>query len=491
MKASRSFLLFFALGAITVFAYAPFGWAPLLPLALLPLFLNWREATPRGALGAGFAWGLGHFFAGIGWLIVALNRFGGMPLPLAALAILLFAAYLALFPALAGYVFARLRTQRWWRDALLAAAAWSAAELLRGYLFTGFPWLAIGYTQTPPWPLAGYAPVLGVFGMGFVLALMTALVAFALPQGKLALVRATGVVILLGALGFGLRWVPWTHPQGEPVSVALAQLNVPQDLKWDPERMRQWLELNLATVRDSRARITVLPETSLPTLAEYLPEGYLAAMTAPVRTQSREAIVGIFTRDADGSVHNSAMSLGTTAGQVYSKDHLVPFGEYSPPLFGWFYKLAAIPMADQARGGRHQALMHLAGQSIALNICYEDLFGEELIRWLPEAGWMLNVSNLAWYGDSHAQPQHLQIARLRAMETGRPMLRSTNTGMTALIAPDGAVQALLPPFTRGVLEVSVRSYVGMTPYAHTGNWPVVAASVLILALAARSRRKRA
>jgi len=177
----------------------------------------------------------------------------------------------------------------------------------------------------------------------------------------------------------------------------------------------------------------------------------------------------VFLRDARGRIHNAVASLGASPSQSYAKRHLVPFGEYSPPLFGWFYALADIPMSDQTPGAADQPPLVLAGRRVAVNICYEDVFGRELLYALPEAGLMLNVSNLAWYGDSLAQPQHLQIARVRALETGRPMLRATNTGMTAVVRPDGRVEAVLPPFERGILRAEVRAHAGLTPYARWGD----------------------
>jgi apolipoprotein N-acyltransferase len=193
--------------------------------------------------------------------------------------------------------------------------------------------------------------------------------------------------------------------------------------------------------------------------------------------------MGVFRRDEAGRIYNAAVGLGTAPVQHYAKQHLVPFGEYSPPLFGWFYRLVQIPMSDQTRGAPDQPPMQLDGQRVALNICYEDLFGAELIRALPAATLMLNISNLAWYGDSLAQPQHLQIARVRALETGRPMLRSTNTGMTALVRPDGEVAGVLPAFERGVLRVEVQGYQGLTPYARWGDRLALAVALLITAWA--------
>jgi len=488
MRALLFNILLFIAGALTVFAYEPFGLQVLILPALALLFHSWRNVGARRAAWRGFAWGLGAFFAGIGWLIVALSRFGNMPLPLAVTAILLFSAYLAIYPAFAGALFARLRAGSPWRDALLAASLWSLAEWLRGWVFTGFPWLAVGYTQTPPSPLAGFAPVIGVYGIGFLVALLAAMLGFGLRERRSAFAALAGFLVIGGA-GFGLRQVAWTQAAGAPVTIALAQPNVPQEMKWDAKRASDLLRMNAEEVANSKAQLLALPESSLPMLADMLPEGYLRELGQQTRARGGDTVLGVFTRDAQGHIFNSALSVGMSPTQTYSKSHLVPFGEYSPPLFGWFYSLAKIPMADETRGAASQLPLAVAGQKVAVNICYEDLFGEELIRKLPEATLMLNMSNLAWYGDSHAQPQHLQIARMRALETGRPMLRATNTGMTAWIEPDGHVAAVLPAFTRGVLEAQVRGYAGLTPYARWGNYAFLLIAVLGLVVTALPKRQ--
>lgn len=481
----------FLAGGASVLAYAPFGLFPVAAIALGVLF--WllgpgapealRSASPgrraRGGFGIGFAWGLGAMLAGVSWLYVALHRFGGMPMPLAALAVLLFCAFMGAFAGLSGALFGALRQGRAGRDALLFAAVWLVGEWVRGWAFTGFPWLASGYSQSPPSPLAGFAPVFGVFGVGGLLAAVAALVVAAACARSW---RPALVALLLVAAGAGLRLVAWTAPVGERLQVALLQPNIEQSLKWRPEMLQHWLEVNLSMLRDNPAPLVVLPETTIPLLIDHLPPDYRDALARTAAQHGGDVILGTFTRDADGHIFNAAVSLGRSPTAYYAKQHLVPFGEYSPPLFSWFYALASIPMADQTRGAPRQPPMTLAGQKVAVNICYEDVFGEELIRSLPEATLMLNLSNLAWYGDSLAQPQHLQIARLRALETGRPMLRATNTGMTALVAPDGHVEAVLPAFEAGALHVEVRGYQGLTPYARWGNWPAVAAALAVLAV---------
>lgn len=496
----RRVLLALLAGGASVLAFEPFA---LFPLALLSLAaLAWllrAVERKRDGFWLGFAWGWGAFIAGVSWLYVALNRYGGMPAPLAGLAIALFCAYLALYPALVGAAFVRLRCAGWGRaplaGALLFGALWLCGEWLRGGVFTGFPWLAMGYSQTPPSPLAGYLPLLGVYGVGGVLAFLAGLIAFV--DGRR---RATGwrpALLALAVLGVGSSLLEraWTVPSGEPIKVALVQTDFAQSLKWDPQHFAEVLQINLDLVRDEFLRadppaIVVLPETTLPTLFDRLPETYVEALAGFAREAGGDLVLGVFRRDEHDNIYNSAISLGRAPQQHYAKHHLVPFGEYSPPLFGWFYRLASIPMSDQTGGGPDQPPMALAGQRVALNICYEDLFGAELIRALPQATMLLNISNLAWYGDSFAQPQHLQIARVRALESGRPMLRSTNTGMTAIVQPDGRVSAVLPAFERGVLRATVQGYVGLTPYARWGDRLALGAALCALALIGVRRARR-
>ncbi|THF63775.1 apolipoprotein N-acyltransferase [Pseudothauera nasutitermitis] len=490
MRARFSLPLAFGAGAFSVFGHAPFELFPaaFVALAALAALLARADGAKRGFL-LGWLWGLGAFLAGVSWLYVALHRYGGMPAPLAGLAIVLFSGYLALFPALAGALFVRLRPACGvLAPAALFAGLWLLGEWLRGWLLTGFPWLAVGYTQLPPSPLAGYFPVLGVYGVGGLVALCAAVLAF-LPWRRLTNAGpALAVLLAVGVAGAALGRVAWTAPAGEPLRVALLQTNIEQGLKWQPERLLDWLRTNLRLLEENPAELVVLPETTLPLLAEQLPEGYLDLFGERMRAAGGDVVFGVFTRDAGGNIFNAALSAGRSPVQSYAKRHLVPFGEYSPPLFGWFYRLADIPMSDQTRGPAAQPPLRLGAQRVAINICYEDLFGAELLHALPEATLLLNLSNLAWYGDSFAQPQHLQIARARALETGRPMLRATNTGMTAVVLPDGSVQAVLPAFREGALHAEVRGHQGLTPYARWADWPALALGALGVLFAACRRR---
>jgi apolipoprotein N-acyltransferase len=456
-------------GAATVLGFSPFDLFPLPFVTLGVLFALWRRSdTPRGAALVGFAWGMGCFLAGVSWVYVSLHDVGGMAMPLAAVATLLFCAVLALFPALAGYAYRRFTTADF-RDAFLLAGLWTLAEWLRGWVLTGFPWLVLGYSQTPPSPLAGYAPILGVYGVGLLVAGVSSWLTFSWrrPLAWLA-------VVAVFAGGHGLRSIEWTQPVGAPLTVSLLQGNIPQSLKWVPEHLTLSMETYARLAAEHPAQLVVLPETAIPLLFDQIDHGLLRRLTA-----GGEVLLGSAIRTGAGYVNGAIALTPRLDRQVYSKVHLVPYGEYVPPGFAWFFGLVNIPMSNFSPGPPGQKPLAVAGQRIMPNICYEDLFGEEILAGLPEATLLVNLSNTAWFGDSLAQPQHLQIARLRALETGRPVLRATNTGMTAAIAPDGVVSAKLQPFVTGALTVSVSGYTGITPYVRIGNWAAV-----LLALAA-------
>ena len=466
--APRTALAALALGAFCVLGFAPFdahlpAW-PVPTLALAGLYFLWRRASSaRQAMLLGLAWGAGCFLFGVSWIYVSLSQFGGMAPPAATAATLLFCLYLALFPALAGGLFRRWRKDGI-SDALLFAGLWTLSEWLRGTLFTGFPWLAVGYAQSPPSPLAGWASVLGVYGVGFVVASIAAL----LGETSISGWRKPGpwvtILLLLGGGGL-LRGMDWTQPIGAPVTVSLLQGNVPQSLKWDPKRLPLSVDAYLGLAGAHPASLTVLPETALPLYFNEVPREVLRGLT-----RHGDALIGVAVATADGGYTNGAVALTRDlATSAYTKRHLVPFGEYPPPGFAWFFRFAHIPMSDFTAGPARQEPLFIAGQRIAPNICYEDLFGEELLGALPAATLLVNLSNTAWFGDSLAQPQHLQIAQLRAIETGRVMLRATNTGMTAMVGPDGAIMAALPPFVSAALVVQAQGRTGLTPYARWGN----------------------
>jgi apolipoprotein N-acyltransferase len=473
-----SLLLSLAAGALAVAGFAPLGIWPLPILSLAVLFgLLMRTGSGRAGFLVGMAWGLGFFLAGVNWVFISLSVYGGMATWLAALATFLFCTVLALFPAMVGALQARLPAPPALRLLLLMPLAWGAAEWIRGWLFTGFPWLAVGYSQVPASPLAGYAPLVGVYGVSFLLALVAALLAWSITTRERFAIRAWAMVALV-ALGVGgqvLHDVDWTMPDGAPTTVALLQGNIPQNLKWQPERTLATLENYARMATASPAQLIVLPETALPLFESELPETYRDGLIALGRKNGGDVLAGLPTGSLDGAYYNSVVSFGRAPSQRYHKAHLVPFGEYIPlkPVWGWVIEVLHIPLSDFARGRADQRPLAIGGQRVAANICYEDVFGEEIIRQLPEASVLVNVSNLAWFGDSFAPWQHAQMSQMRALETGRMVLRSTNTGVTAIIDAKGRMIASLPTFTTGSLSGKIQGYAGSTPYVRWGNAPVL------------------
>lgn len=470
----------FMAGALCVLGFSPFYLFPIPVLALAWLFTRLRETPPRAAAKSGFVFGMGYFGAGVSWIYISMHDFGGMAMPLAAAATLLFCAVLAVFPALAAYGFARWRPPAGWRRILAAAAWWALLEWARGWVFTGFPWLALGYSQVPFSPLAGIAPVLGIYGVTFAAAFTAAVLA---EPRRAAGLKKYSVLLLLWGASAGLSMVEWTHPAGAPVSVSLLQGNIPQDVKWRADSLNYSLDTYTALLRRSSGRLTVLPETALPVFRQQLPAEYEALLAAHGRRFGGDVIVGLPEFGSDGGHYfNSAFSFGASPSQRYQKYHLVPFGEYIPlrPVLGWVTEVLKMPLSDFSRGEKYATPMQVAGQRVAVDICYEDVFGEEIIRQLPQATLLVNVTNDAWFGDSTAPWQHMQMSQARALETGRPVLRATNTGATAIIDARGRVTARAPLFKAWVLEDMVQGYDGTTPYVYFGNLPALALIFLAL-----------
>lgn len=487
-------LLALLAGGTTVFTFAPFlaGW--LAPLPLFVLFGLWlhHAPSPRRAAWLGFLFGLGSFLGGVHWVYVSMSVYGGMPQALAALSTFLFCVYLAVYPALAGWLQARAAqsAQLGWRCLLLMPLAWTLCEALRGVLLTGFPWLSLGFSQTDTL-LAGWASVLGVHGVSLLLALVAGGLLWMVSCRRGPVWRRGALLIaLIYGSGWGWQHIAWTTPVGAPLSVSLLQGNIPQDLKWNPDNTRMSLNVYRVQIHAARGRLLVLPETAFPLLMEQLPEGYLLDLQRTSQQKGAALLLGLPERGSSGDYYNSMLLLAANEQpQWYRKVHLVPFGEYLPlqPFSSWVLRILHIPLADMSPGQPAQPPISLGALRIAGNICYEDLFGHELRAGAREAHLLVNGSNLAWFGNSVALPQHLQIARFRSLETGRPMLRATNTGMTAAIEFDGRVVAQAAPFRAAVVEATVQPRSGLTPYLRWGDHWLWLALLLFLA-AGRWRR---
>lgn len=473
-----------AAGASAPWAFAPTGAYWWLPLALLPLLFALKHASPRQAMVAALLWAWPYFLVGVGWLSVALARYGGLPWPAAWASVALFAAYLAAWWALAAWL-----AVRWspagsvFRRAVFTAAVFTAAEWARGWAFTGFPWLSPGLSQTPPSPLAGFYPFVGSLGVGFLLFALAGFIAFGMHWR-----RWLPLVALVAALGGVLRSVEWTRPVGAPLAVSLVQPEIPQDQKWDGALLGRHLWRQAELIAQTRGTLVVLPETSLPLLDVQIPDEW-RHLVAQTLGEDRTVLYGAFTRDEAGVIHNSAVAQGKAAPFAYHKRHLVPFGEYSPPLFGWFFRALSIPMSNQGPGEPLQPFLRVGETAAAVDICYESAFAD-LIAGDVRAGatWLLNLSNLAWYDRSAAQAQHAQIGKVRALETARPWVQATNTGVSGGFDADGRVLGVLPEWREGIVDLLVQGREGLTPFVWLGGELSVLVVVSMLGILARFRR---
>lgn len=483
-----------AAGAITPLAFAPLGWWPLALLGPALLFLLWLFASQRAAARRGAMFGFGFFGVGISWVFVSIYYHGYVPLPLSLFLTLLLIAVMAIFPALLGYLIARLFPRgfesRYARIKLLLVmpAAWVLIEWVRGWFMTGFPWLSLGYSQTDTL-LAGWAAWIGVFGLSWIVALNAALLVALLLDRAGRLWYALGL-FSLWLLAWPMQQSYWTDPHGAPIKAALLQGNVSQDLKWSPDNRTPTIRLYTELTRQQwGADLIIWPETALPAFYDEV-EGFLDDLEQEARQNGSDMLIGLLSFGDDGvSYYNTMLSLGSRRG-MYHKDHLVPFTEYLPLkwLFGGLVSFMQVPMSDFSRGGAEQKPLAVAGQHAGISICFEDAFGEEMIRKLPQATFLVNVSNDAWFDDSWAPPQHLQMARMRALETERPMLRATNTGITAIIGAKGEVLDRVPQFEVAVASATIQPRSGMTLYAMTGNWLIVTLMLVLLGVAWRYAR---
>jgi apolipoprotein N-acyltransferase len=467
-------------GSATVLGFAPFGIGLVAVLGLGVLIGLWR-VSPTPAVGAmvGFVFGLGLMGFGVSWIRISIAQFGGVHEALAATITVGFVVFMAAYFALAGWVAVGLRgraSTAWLL--LIVPAVWVLVEWLRGWLFTGFPWLAVGYSQVDL-PLAGYAPVFGIYGVSWAVVLSAVLLNIAARRA------AVLALLMLWGGGFGLQQHAWTTPVAEPIRVSLLQASIPQAQKWLPAMRAPTLAMYRSmTDQVPDSRIVVWPETAVPAFDSAVEDALLSPLHEQMRTEGRDLILGIVAAGEGGEYHNAMLSLGVSGRDHYHKRHLVPFGEYLP-FDRWLRPILdfiEIPMSDFSPGDDSKPLVTLAGQPVGIDICYEDAFAEEIIRALPEATLLINASNDAWFGDSLAPHQHLEIARMRAIETGRFLLRATNTGISAIIDTRGGLRGVTPQFERSILSDEVTPHGGMTPFAWWGHGAVLALSILSLAI---------
>lgn len=481
--------------------------------------LVWRAPSLRSALWRAWWFSLCSFSVGLYWLTTSMHEYGHMPMGLALSALLALCSYLALYPACAAWLAYRFKPayDQTLQAALVWAAAWTAAEWLRGFIFTGFPWLNSGYAQVDTW-LGAWAAIGGAYAVTFVSALMSAILAVTLLNRKTSTLmpkphKRLGfafIVLLILVGGWGIRKLEWSSAAGLALHARLVQGGIDQNAKFAPgqiiEGIKQHLVLAQGPQNTPSPQVVLLPETAIPVFQHQLAPPVWDAWRQLATQQGSSILTGAPLFDPDTKRYtNSVIEIDSATAsdallrgkplQRYDKHHLVPFGEFIPWGFRWFVEILAMPLGDFDRGAVQQSPFKVADQWIAPNICYEDIFGRELLAGIsaqpttPGATILANFSNLGWFGDSWALRQHWQMARMRAIETSRPVLRATNTGITGAIDHHGQAIATLPPMTPGFLDVTVQGQKGSTPYSKVGDALILLICIGLL-LGAQARRSK-
>ena len=483
-KISR--LVVFVIGCAMTLAFAPAEWSILAPLLILPLLFVALTVSPKET-GAHFFWfGFGLFLTGTYWIYISVHVFGNAAVWIALLLMVGLSWIMAMFLGLVGWLMSRLSHGEPWRLLFVAPAAWVTVEWIRGWILTGFPWLSQGYGQIDA-ALAGWAPVLGIYGVSFMLLFGTAaILVLIMTTGKQRLVAAP-LIVLPWIVGSGLGAIEWTEPYGKAIRTTIIQAGVPQDQKWLTSQRQATLDFyrgSTLSVPDSE--LIIWPEVAIPALQTQVAD-YLDIVDGDAKRNGQTILLGILEnsteRSTEARIFNSVLMLGTEQRQFYRKRHLVPFGEYFPvpaSVREWM-KMQNLPYSDLAKGRDVQPLLTTAnGTTLSIAVCYEDAFGAEQLYAFPDADILINVSNDAWFGESVAPYQHLQMARMRALEVGRYSVRSTNTGISAFIGPQGELLQTGKQFEEEIMTADIRPRRGTTVYADVGNWPILGLCVTIL-----------
>ena len=470
------YLIPFSLGAFSVLAFAPFNFYPIIFLTIIGLICITSKKNLINI--KTFVFGSGFFIAGIYWIYICLQQFGGMPPLLALLSTLFLCLFLALF-FLPFSLFSEFKN-----NIFFIPAFYTLIELLRSIIFTGFPWLSLGYTQVPHSPLVGYLPILGIHGISFLVVLSSFLIFNIFKKCSKKLYSLLFLVIIWCG-GEYLKTIEWSKPIGAPVSTSLIQGNISQDKKWNKNMINESLNHYRNLIVNSDASLIVLPETSIPLEFSKIPKNFIGQIKSHLSKTNGHIILGAI----ETGYYNSAFLIGMDLEQVYRKNHLVPFGEFIPfeKYLGYVYRnWLNIPFNNLKQGQKKSVpLFEINDLDYGINICYEDVFGNEIAwhdKYSKEPNVLVNLSNDAWYGKSIAAEQHLQISQARAIENKRMMIRSTNTGVTAFIGRDGKVIKKLPQFTSGELRHDIQGYSGSTPYMLFNNFIIYFLCISILLL---------
>lgn len=469
-------ILAFVAGCSLPLAFAPVDFFPLAFIAIFLLLKTWQSATAKQAAWYGFLFGIGYFGVGISWVYISFTQFGGVHWAVSALVTASLIAFLSLYPMSIGWI-----SNRWWNQAtfvryiVIIPALWAGMEWMRSWLLSGFPWLSLGYSQFHS-PLTGFAPVLGVYGVSWLVVLSAASLFYLMHSRTIVGILSLFIgLIAIWIAGWQLQEVAWTQPVGKPLRVALIQANTPDEFKVyiteRPDSMPRYLEL---AKQQKDVDLVILPETAINVFYHEARE-FLFSLYGEHQDKGVDFITGVPVLRRDGSYLNGVVTIGKNI-DFYYKYHLVPFGEYIPfqRLFGKIFELIDVPMSEFSWGEFKQPNLHAAGQEIGMSICFEDAFPEQIRNAMPNATILANVSNDSWFANSLAPHQHLEIARMRALELGRYLLRATNTGISAVIDTHGNIIDKTQQFKIQVLRATAQPHQGVTPFGQWGNSIILA-----------------
>jgi apolipoprotein N-acyltransferase len=484
-------------GILLTLAFAPYDYEFASIFALMYLYRVWSICALKYSVLLAYLFGLGLFGSGIWWVYISVHDFGGADITSAGLLTFLLVSVWALFPALTAVMAVPfLKSTSVWMRITSVAVCWVAVEYFRGYwLLNGFPWLQIAYSQLNT-PLAGFAPVLGVYGVGFFLAASAFVLVEMLSTG-LAVKQGILFLVLCWGGGAALKTVAWTQSIGEPIKITLVQGNISQEQKWLPDQqintLRLYQELTEQHWQDSN--VIIWPETAIPAFYTQVKNFFLEPLAATANQYKVDVVVSLPSSGVNNEYFNSVLVLDNLE-QFYHKNHLLPFGEYLPlqPISGWILDLVNIPLGSFTAGEDRQMLLRAGGYPFITTVCYEDAFGEQVTRQLADAAYIVNVTNDAWFGDSSQPYQHMQMAQMRALESGRYLVRATNTGVTGFIAPNGSIRKQAPLFITTTLTDNIVPMAGLTPYARLGDnavFVLLMTIVFLINLCSFNKRQRA
>ncbi|MCK5870602.1 apolipoprotein N-acyltransferase [Methylococcaceae bacterium CS1] len=467
-------------GILFTLSFSPFDFSFLVFFALAFFRLSLIDLTVKRAVLRGFLFGFGIFGLGVSWVFASMvvNEQAGFALPM--FLTLLYCSFWAIFPAISAYLYVKLPVSNR-LDWLVFSSVWILVEYIRGeWVLGGFPWLQIAYSQLDS-PLSGYIPVLGAYGTGLIMAMISALLIQVLLDKKFRKVYLLGIISLF-SLGAILKSVDWVTVSGNPVKVSLIQGNIAQKDKWAVENrnltLKQYYDDSVA---HWQSNVIIWPETAIPAYFEDVKEDYLLPLEREAIEHNTDIITSLPYKDKAGKLYNSVLVLGAERA-MYKKIHLLPFGEYLPwqPVSGYLLGLMNVRLGDFSSGKVDQPLLKVAGHHFVTSICYEDAFGEQSIHQVEQARFLVNVTNDGWFDGSIEPYQHMQIARMRALESGRYLLRVTNTGVSAIVDEKGKIIRQAPVMERAVITSDIKPMSGLTPYARIGNKPIILLIALIL-----------